>query len=130
MAQARNLTQVDAMLNLAKLNESDVKKESVILHFIPQIIDSKEVKLIEVSKDILEYINSGETLYVKGGETENIVICSNDATFELKEAETSNSLLVMPSLLEASVVETCNGRKLKSQLVFILNLSEKNFYGQ
>ena len=61
MAQARNLTLVDAMLNLAKLNESDVKKESVILHFIPQIIDSKEVKLIEVSKDILEYINSGET---------------------------------------------------------------------
>jgi len=117
MAQARNLTLVDTMLNLAKLNESDVKKESVILHFIPQIIDSKEVKLIEVSKDILEYINSGETLYVKGGETENIVICSNDATFELKEAETSNSLLVMPSLLEASVVETCNGRKLKSQLV-------------
>ena len=61
MAQARNLTLVDAMLNLAKLNESDVKKESVILHFMPQIIDSKEVKLVEVSKDILEYINSGET---------------------------------------------------------------------
>jgi len=58
--ETRNLLQVDAMLNMAKLDESDVKKESVILNFIPQIIDSKQVKLLEVSKDILEYINSGE----------------------------------------------------------------------
>nr|CAG4642655.1 EOG090X09TV [Evadne anonyx] len=117
MAQTRNLTQVDAMLNLAKLNETDVKNESLILSFIPQIIDSKQVKLLEVSKDMLKYINSGERLYVKGNETENIVVCSNDATFELKEAETSNSLLVMPSLSEATVVEVRDGRKLKSQLV-------------
>lgn len=60
MAQPRNLTQVDAMLNLAKLNETDIKKESIILNFIPQIIDSKQVKLLEVSKDMLKYISSGE----------------------------------------------------------------------
>lgn len=56
-------------------------------------------------------------LYVKGGETENIVVCSNDSTFELKEAETSNSLLIMPSLSEATTVEVRGDRKLKSQLV-------------
>ena len=60
-------------------------------------------------------------LYVKGGESENIVVCTNDSTFELKEAETSNSLLVMPSLAEATAVEVHEERKLKSQSVFTLD---------
>ena len=53
----RNLQQVN---NLAKFNESDIKKESHVLQFIPQILDSKQVKLLEVSKGTLEYIKSGE----------------------------------------------------------------------
>ena len=60
MAEARNLEQVRAVLNLAKLSESDLKTESYVLQFIPQIADSKQVKLLEVSKDILEYIKNGE----------------------------------------------------------------------
>jgi len=117
MNQTRSLAQVNDILNLAKLSESDIKKESIILNFIPQIIDSKQVKLLEVNKDVLEYINNGESLYVKGGEAENIVICTNDSTFELKEAETSNSMLVMPSLSQAVHVEVSGERKLKSLMV-------------
>ena len=60
MNQTRSLAQVNDILNLAKLSESDIKKESIILNFIPQIIDSKQVKLLEVNKDVLEYINNGE----------------------------------------------------------------------
>ena len=56
----RNLQQVNTILNLAKFNESDIKKESHVLQFIPQILDSKQVKLLEVSKGTLEYIKSGE----------------------------------------------------------------------
>jgi hypothetical protein len=56
----RNLQQVNSILNLAKLTESDIKKESHVLQFIPQILDSKQVKLLEVSKQTLEYIKSGE----------------------------------------------------------------------
>lgn len=56
----RNLQQVNSILNLAKLTESDIKQESHVLQFIPQILDSKQVKLLEVSKTTLEYIKSGE----------------------------------------------------------------------
>ena len=59
-APARNLQQVNTILNLAKLTESDIKSESHILHFIPQILDSKHVKLLEVDKDVLNYLSSGE----------------------------------------------------------------------
>lgn len=60
MDGARTLQQVNAILNLAKLSESDVKKESQVLYFIPQIFDHKEVKLLEVSNETLEYLKSGE----------------------------------------------------------------------
>ena len=56
----RSLQQVNTILNLAKFTESDIQNESHVLHFIPQILDSKQVKLLEVSKDTLEYVKSGE----------------------------------------------------------------------
>ncbi len=44
-------------------------------------------------------------------------MCSNNATFDLKEAETSNSLLLMPSIHDSQVVEETGGRVLKMQEV-------------
>jgi len=44
-------------------------------------------------------------------------MCSNSATFELKEAETSNSLLLMPSLKQGPIIETSGERVLKTQEV-------------
>nr|SVE77128.1 EOG090X09TV [Daphnia lumholtzi]SVE77732.1 EOG090X09TV [Daphnia lumholtzi]SVE78360.1 EOG090X09TV [Daphnia lumholtzi]SVE78989.1 EOG090X09TV [Daphnia lumholtzi] len=114
----RSLQQVNTMLNLAKLTESDIKKESHVLQFVPQILDSKLVKLIEVSKGTLEYINSGECLFLKGNEDDHVIICSNSNTFELKEAETSNSILLMPTLLEGKLLEDTGYRTLMQQKVF------------
>nr|CAG4649512.1 EOG090X09TV [Scapholeberis mucronata]SVE93747.1 EOG090X09TV [Scapholeberis mucronata] len=115
--QTRNLQQVDTVLNLAKLTESDIKSESHVLQFIPQILDSKQVKLLEVDAEVLDYINSGECLYIKGTEEAHAIICSNSSTFELKEAETSNSLLLMPALMNGKVIEETSTRKLKKQEV-------------
>lgn len=141
MEVSRNLQQVNSILNLAKLSESDVKKESHVLHFIPQIFDQKQVKLLEVNKETLEYLTNGErfvgsckmfylaliyiysthtlsSLYIKGEDGANAVVCSNSKTFELKEAETSNSLLLMPPLSHGVVVDEAEGRVLKRQEVY------------
>lgn len=152
MEVSRNLEQVNSILNLAKLSESDVKKESHVLHFIPQIIDQKQVKLLEVSKETLEYLKSGErfalitryfliffmpllctnfvsydfSLYIKGDKNSHVVMCSNNATFDLKEAETSNSLLLMPSIHDSQVVEETEGRVLKMQEVIKTLVSPKS----
>lgn len=48
------------------------------------------------------------------------VICSNSATYELKEAETSNSLLIMPSLNQSILLEESENRTLKSHSVIKL----------
>ena len=44
-------------------------------------------------------------------------MCSNSSTFELKEAETSNSLLLMPSLTQGTIIEQTSTRTLKAQEV-------------
>ena len=54
-----------------------------------------EVKLLEVTKDVAESFRAGDTLTIRGDETENAVICSKERTFEIKEAETSNSLMLV-----------------------------------
>nr|CAG4641869.1 EOG090X09TV [Eurycercus lamellatus] len=117
MDVSRNLQQVNTILNLAKLSETDIKKESHVLRFIPQIVDLKEVKLLEVSKETLQYLKNGESLYIKGNDSAHAVICTNNATFELKEAETSNSMLLMPTLSQSEVVEETENRILKNQEV-------------
>jgi hypothetical protein len=59
-------------------------------------------------------------LFIKGSEDSHVVMCSNSKTFELKEAETSNSLLVMPSLNHGKLIEATESRTLKKQKVYTL----------
>ena len=70
----------------------------------------EEVKLLEVTKDVAESFRVGDTLTVRGDESENAVICSKEKTFEIKEAETSNSLLLvdrvtLPDQVDKSVTD-------------------------
>ena len=58
-----------------------------------------------------------KSLFIKGSEDAHVVMCSNSETFELKEAETSNSLLVMPSLNHGKLMEATDSRSLKKQEV-------------
>lgn len=50
-------------------------------------------------------------------------MCSNDTTFELKEAETSNSMLLMPPMGQGTVIEQADGRILKKQEVICKTFS-------
>ncbi len=58
-----------------------------------------------------------KSLFIKGSEDAHVVMCSNTKTFELKEAETSNSLLLMPSLNHGKLIEATETRTLKKQEV-------------
>lgn len=57
------------------------------------------------------------SLFIKGSEDTHVIICSNSNTFELKEAETSNSLLLMPSLTHGKLIENTGSRTLMKQEV-------------
>ena len=38
-----------------------------------------------------------DSLTVRGEKTDSVVVCTNNKTYEMREAETSNSLLLLPT---------------------------------
>ncbi|XP_059055968.1 sister chromatid cohesion protein DCC1 isoform X2 [Achroia grisella] len=49
--------------------------------------------------NLLTEIESGNELLFKGNPDDNVVLCTSNKTYDVKEAETSNSLLLVPDLL-------------------------------
>ncbi|KPJ19707.1 Sister chromatid cohesion protein DCC1 [Papilio machaon] len=56
---------------------------------------------MQLDDKLLKEIESGNSLVFKGDLDENVVLCTEDKTYDVKEAETSNSLLLVPNLLYA-----------------------------
>jgi sister chromatid cohesion protein DCC1 len=57
--------------------------------------------LLELDKEMVSDIEKGDSLVFKGGLNEKVVLCSKRKTYEVRNAEQSNSLLVVPNLLLA-----------------------------
>jgi len=108
----RSLDDVKGMISHAKLIESDLLPLSQIVSFKTDMVGD-EVKLLEVTKDVAESFRVGDTLTIRGDETENAVICSKEKTFEIKEAETSNSLMLVDRVtLPDQVDKSASDRRL------------------
>ena len=71
-----------------------------------------DIKLLEVSKDLANSLCSGDILTIRGQESENAVICSKDKTYDIKEAETSNSLLLVPEIVLPGSISKSGSRSL------------------
>jgi len=93
----RSLDHVKQVIELAKLEESELHSYSQVVTFAPELYGD-EVKLIHVTKEMADGLDEGNCIYLRGSEEENIVLCTKDKTYDFKEAETSNSLLILPNL--------------------------------
>ena len=59
-------------------------------------IDNSNLRLLELNKDLLQKIENGQDLYIRGDVDDSVVICTNDTTYDVKLCQTSNQLLVIP----------------------------------
>uniref|UniRef100_A0A1B0CG14 Sister chromatid cohesion protein DCC1 n=1 Tax=Lutzomyia longipalpis TaxID=7200 RepID=A0A1B0CG14_LUTLO len=103
----RSLDDVHSTIAHAKLEERNLTDLTQALYF-PEATtdDSSNLKLLELNPHLLEHITEGNTLLFKGGLNENVVLCTKSKTFDLKEAEVSNSICLVPCLKFAA--ETSN----------------------
>lgn len=53
---------------------------------------------MEVPNRLADLLTEGQTLVIRGDGNDSAVLCSGDVTFDLKEAETSNSFLLLEGL--------------------------------
>uniref|UniRef100_A0A0M3IPU3 Sister chromatid cohesion protein DCC1 n=1 Tax=Ascaris lumbricoides TaxID=6252 RepID=A0A0M3IPU3_ASCLU len=65
---------------------------------------SGDYRLIEVNPKLADRIESGERLVFRGELDDNPVLCTQQETYQVKEAETSNTLLVLPAVHFANEV--------------------------
>ncbi|XP_047347986.1 sister chromatid cohesion protein DCC1 [Vespa velutina] len=95
----RNIEHVCETLRSADINESDLNETTQILYPAKDLFSGHGIKLVELDEQLLEIINKGDSLSFKGSSNETAVLCTENRTYEIKEAETSNSLLLVPDLM-------------------------------
>lgn len=77
--------------------------------------------MIELDKDMVEELEKGNCMTFKGALNDKLVLCTKNKTYEIKEAQQSNSLIIIPDLLPAE--KTTDGSPLKSPPSNIINKS-------
>ncbi|GFT07144.1 sister chromatid cohesion protein DCC1 [Nephila pilipes] len=107
MASNNDLAYAKKKINLARLEESEVSPgiQSLTLQE-----NQDDICLLQLNPEIFANITEGQVLTIRGNAEDCAVICNKTSTFELKEAETSNSLLLMPEMLWP---ENCENGEMK-----------------
>ncbi|KAF6197704.1 hypothetical protein GE061_008670 [Apolygus lucorum] len=123
----RSLGDVNSVIRHAKLSRSDLKETSQVLYFSSEF---PEYKLFECDGVLLKHLEGGGELYVRGRPTDKAVVCTRDQTYDLKSAETSNSLLLVPGLKMADEVPASGtARKVEDEVESEGVIEEKRIVG-
>lgn len=111
-SNSRGFDKIDQLLTRAKLDKNDMLPLVQNICFGSDIA-SDELKLMEVDKNMLEYLLEGNSLVIRGNPTENAVCCSENATYMFKVAEISNPLLLAPNLEFPTEIDNSTERSTK-----------------
>ncbi|XP_059178011.1 sister chromatid cohesion protein DCC1-like [Physella acuta] len=96
-SKKRTLTDVSCILEFAKLEASDLKPAVQCLYFSDHL-ENDCVKLLEMEEPVIAALQAGKRVEIRGDPADSAVLVTDTLTFDLREAETSNSLLLLPDL--------------------------------
>lgn len=105
------------MLHLAKLSEDDIKPISQSVYFTSENLHDNNYTLLQLDAYLQKEVSQGNTLYIKGDDDEEVVICTENKTFHVTEAETSNSLLLVDSLKFSNNIDNAENRGFEKVVV-------------
>ncbi|XP_065085965.1 sister chromatid cohesion protein DCC1 [Ochlerotatus camptorhynchus] len=97
----RSVDDVQSIIQYAKLDHNNLTNTAQAIYYPDTDQDMSRLKLIEADDHILQQIKEGKSVSFKGALNEKVVICTESRTYEVKEAEISNSLLLVPHLKQA-----------------------------
>ncbi|XP_047540073.1 sister chromatid cohesion protein DCC1 [Vanessa atalanta] len=100
--EERTSDDVRKVIKTAKLHESELTETTQVLRFPGPDQQNHNLRLMLLDDNLLKEIEAGNQLIFKGDTDENAVLCTSNKTYDIKEAETSNSLLLVPDLLFAA----------------------------
>ncbi|XP_040287943.1 sister chromatid cohesion protein DCC1 [Bufo bufo] len=92
---SRSREEVEATLQIAKLNVEDLRSTVQCLTF-SETFTSGDFNLMELDDGLCKEIEAGGSLIIRGDKADHAVLCSQNRTYDLKIADTSNLLLFIP----------------------------------
>ncbi|XP_072459305.1 sister chromatid cohesion protein DCC1 [Notamacropus eugenii] len=104
----RTREEVDATLQIAKLNPSELLPTVHCLSFSPGAngATAGDFCLVELEPSLCQQLEAGHSLVIRGDKDEQAVICSREKTYDLKIADTSNMLLFIPGCKTPDQIRT------------------------
>ncbi|PIO64632.1 hypothetical protein TELCIR_13733 [Teladorsagia circumcincta] len=96
VSKAPTLEDVTALLKVVR-EEEGVKAEVQQLQFTEKF-PLHDYKLVQLPKEVLNVVKSGDKLVFRGDRQDEVVLCTDSSSYFVKEVETSNSLLIVPTL--------------------------------
>ncbi|XP_056617849.1 sister chromatid cohesion protein DCC1 [Triplophysa dalaica] len=111
----RTLEEVQATLQIAKVKEEDLQSTAYCLTFGDNV-SSGDYCLMELDETLCKHIEAGKSLIIRGDKDEHAVLCSDDKTYDLKIADTSNLLMFLPEC-KTPEQQTLPDNKVSPQLV-------------
>uniref|UniRef100_A0A8D0E8Y4 Sister chromatid cohesion protein DCC1 n=1 Tax=Salvator merianae TaxID=96440 RepID=A0A8D0E8Y4_SALMN len=91
----RSREEVEATLQVAKLEAAELLPTVQCLSFDVRA-DAAECFLLQLEPELCVELEAGRSLVIRGDRDEHAVLCSKDKTYEMKIADTSNTLLFIP----------------------------------
>ncbi|XKL59219.1 hypothetical protein PGB90_000235 [Kerria lacca] len=101
----RQMDDVRKVLQHAKLDESTLLPVTQALYFPAE---ETQYKFLELNEELLDKLKNGIPLTFRGNKEDKAVLCTDDKTYEVKEVETSNSLLLIPDLKFPEEMQSLN----------------------
>ncbi|NXO04061.1 DCC1 protein, partial [Rhinopomastus cyanomelas] len=95
-AVMRSRAEADATLRTAKLNPAELLPVVHCLSFGPRS-GAGECYLLQLEPGLCAELEAGRSLVIRGEKDEQAVLCSQDKTYDMKIADTSNMLLFIPN---------------------------------
>lgn len=105
MDSERTLAAVEAVIDLAKLESSDLMPVSQSLYFNNQLIDKDAFRMLEVPSELADRLEVGSELVIRGEDNDSAVLCTDRNTYDMRDAETSNGFALLEGI---SFAEGCN----------------------
>ncbi|KAL1115347.1 hypothetical protein AAG570_007377 [Ranatra chinensis] len=102
----RTIDDVKTVIGHAKLDSGELRPLTQVLYMGESTPD---YRLLELTPEVAQALREGSELVFRGKRDDRAVLCTSDATFEAKEAETSNSLLLIPGLKFPAEIPAADG---------------------
>ncbi|KAL7299430.1 hypothetical protein TKK_0007673 [Trichogramma kaykai] len=127
MSFVKSTAEIEETLRLFRIHTDNVKPLTYALYSTePLDKPSEQFMILEADDHILKSIEAGECVSFRGELDEPAVLCSGTRSYEVKEAETSSTCLLIPSIDEMEAKAGDLSEK-KMESVQILGVYSKYF---